>query len=97
MARKTAFIKVSGDLLTRDDVLAWLKWLVEAEHYFAVICIGGGKQIMKHSRQKAILLISDLLAGRQELLMNANLPAIFLKETRRKFRICLPNTGSKQQ
>jgi acetylglutamate kinase len=45
MARKTAFIKVSGDLVARDDVLAWIKWLVEAEHYFVVICIGGGTQI----------------------------------------------------
>jgi acetylglutamate kinase len=43
--RKTALVKVSGDLVSREDVLKWIKWLVEAENYFVVICIGGGKQI----------------------------------------------------
>ena len=45
MSRKTAFVKVSGDLVLRDDVIAWLKWQSETEHYFLVICIGGGSQI----------------------------------------------------
>lgn len=41
--RKTAFVKISGDLLQRGDVLAWLR--AQAEEYFLVLCVGGGTQI----------------------------------------------------
>ena len=45
MQRKTAFVKVSGDLVTRKDFLAWVKEVVDAENYYTVICTGGGTQI----------------------------------------------------
>lgn len=41
--RKTAFVKISGDLISREDVLAWIKSI--ADDYFVVICSGGGTQI----------------------------------------------------
>ena len=41
--RKTAFVKISGDLIKREDVLAWIKSI--ADDYFVVICSGGGTQI----------------------------------------------------
>lgn len=45
MVRKTALIKISGDLCHRDDVLKWIKKIVK--NYFTVICVGGGTQINK--------------------------------------------------
>ncbi len=41
--RKTAFVKVSGDLVSRKDVIEWIKKL--SKDCFTVICIGGGTQI----------------------------------------------------
>lgn len=41
--RKTAIVKVSGDLCKRVDVIEWIRRL--AAEYFVVICVGGGTQI----------------------------------------------------
>lgn len=43
MARKTALVKLSGDLVDRLDVLAWLRQL--AKEKFVVVISGGGTQI----------------------------------------------------
>ncbi len=43
MGRETALVKLSGDLVNRADVLAWLREL--AKEYFLVIVSGGGAQI----------------------------------------------------
>lgn len=43
MPRKTALVKLSGDLINRADVLAWLRKLT-AEYYVVIVC-GGGVQI----------------------------------------------------
>lgn len=43
MARPNAFIKMSGNLLKKEDVIEWLSNL--QKNYFLVICIGGGEQI----------------------------------------------------
>ena len=43
MARKTALVKLSGDLISRPDVLAWLREL--AKDHFVVVISGGGAQI----------------------------------------------------
>ena len=43
MARKTALVKLSGDLINRTDVLEWLREL--GKEYFVVIISGGGVQI----------------------------------------------------
>lgn len=44
MARKTALVKLTGDLAElRPDVLVWLRSL--ASEYFLVICTGGGTRI----------------------------------------------------
>jgi len=41
--RKTALVKVSGDLVQRPDVLEWLRELAKSN--YVVICTGGGVQI----------------------------------------------------
>jgi len=43
MSRKMVFVKVSGDLCRRDDVLEWIKEL--SQNQFLVVCVGGGTQI----------------------------------------------------
>ena len=43
MAKPNAFIKMSGNLLDKEEVLEWLKKI--SKEYYVVICIGGGKQI----------------------------------------------------
>ena len=45
MAKPNAFVKISGNLIEKEDVLGWLKNL--SRKYFVVVCIGGGKQINK--------------------------------------------------
>lgn len=45
MARKTALVKVSGDLCTDSLFLEWLHQL--SREYFVVVCVGGGTQINK--------------------------------------------------
>ena len=41
--RKTAFVKISGDLIREDKVLEWIRNL--ANDFFVVVCTGGGSQI----------------------------------------------------
>lgn len=42
-AQKTAFVKVSGDLVKKPEVIEWIKKLTR--NFFTVICVGGGTQI----------------------------------------------------
>ena len=50
MPRKTAFVKISGDLIDKESVLDWLRSI--AETFFTVICVGGGTQINKAFRER---------------------------------------------
>ena len=50
--RKTAFVKVSGDLVTRRDVIKWLGELTQT--HYVVICVGGGLQINREFRRRGI-------------------------------------------
>ncbi len=50
MQRKTAFIKVSGDLIDKENVLQWLK--ATAQTFFTVVCVGGGTQINEAFKEK---------------------------------------------
>lgn len=50
--KKTAFVKISGDLIARGDVLTWIKSV--AKDYFVVICSGGGMQINDEFAKKNI-------------------------------------------
>lgn len=53
MARKTALIKVSGDLYSNKDFIDWVRDITR--EYFVVICVGGGTQINKAFAEKDIL------------------------------------------
>ena len=50
MPRKTAFVKVSGDLIDDASVIQWLKSITK--EFFTVICVGGGTQISKAFKEK---------------------------------------------
>lgn len=50
MPRKTAFVKISGDLIDRESVLQWLKSI--AKTFFTVICVGGGTQISEVFKER---------------------------------------------
>lgn len=52
--RKTAFVKISGDLISRKDVLNWIKSITD--NYFVVICSGGGAQINDEFTKKNIAI-----------------------------------------
>jgi len=54
MLRKTAFIKVSGDICSKNTVLEWIGQLVK--EYFVVICVGGGTQINEAFAQQGFAL-----------------------------------------
>ncbi|MCX6721410.1 MAG: hypothetical protein NT026_02300 [Candidatus Staskawiczbacteria bacterium] len=43
MGRKNAFVKISGDLHQRSDVIEWIRRL--SAEYFVVVLVGGGTQI----------------------------------------------------
>jgi acetylglutamate kinase len=50
--RKTALVKVSGDLIARWDVLNWIRKLTLTR--FTVILIGGGTQINEEFRKRGL-------------------------------------------
>ena len=45
MPRVKALVKVSGDLLDRQEVIDWIGQLAGQKDHFVVICVGGGTQI----------------------------------------------------
>lgn len=50
MTRKTAFVKVSGDVCRHGDFLEWVRDL--SCTYFTVLCVGGGTQINKVFKER---------------------------------------------
>lgn len=50
MAKPNAFVKISGNLLEKEEVIEWLKEL--SKQYFIAICIGGGEQINEAFKEK---------------------------------------------
>lgn len=50
MAKPNAFVKISGNLLEKEEVIEWLKEL--SRQYFIAICIGGGEQINEAFKEK---------------------------------------------
>ncbi len=50
MAKPNAFVKISGNLLEKEEVVEWLKEL--SKQYFIAICIGGGEQINEAFKER---------------------------------------------
>lgn len=50
MARKTALIKISGDLISRKEVIDKIREI--SKEYFTVITVGGGSQISEAFQNK---------------------------------------------
>lgn len=63
MLRKTAFVKVSGDLCSKNAVLEWIGQLVK--EYFVVICVGGGTQINEAFTRRGLTLGEHGPLGRE--------------------------------
>lgn len=59
MAKLNVFVKVSGDLLEKPEVLDWLKDM--GKIYSLVICVGGGKQISEAFKQNNYAISFGLL------------------------------------
>jgi acetylglutamate kinase len=51
--RKKVFVKVSGDLVERKDVLDWIRNITSGNNY-VVICTGGGSQINEAFAERGI-------------------------------------------
>lgn len=52
MAKPSAFVKISGNLLGNEQVASWLKEL--ASDYHVCICVGGGEQISQAFAKRGI-------------------------------------------
>lgn len=63
MARKTALIKISGDLCKRHDVMDWIGNV--SMSYFVVICVGGGTQINEAFSKKNFPVLKHGPLGRE--------------------------------
>jgi len=50
MAKPNAFVKISGSLIEKEEVLEWLKNI--SKQYFVAICIGGGRQINEAFKER---------------------------------------------
>ncbi len=50
MVKPNAFVKISGNLLEKEEVIEWLKDI--SKQYFLAICIGGGEQINEAFKKK---------------------------------------------
>jgi acetylglutamate kinase len=50
MARKTAFIKISGDLISKKEVINEIRGI--SKEYFTVIAVGGGTRISEVFQKK---------------------------------------------
>lgn len=50
LMQKAAFVKVSGDLVSRKDIIEWIKKI--SKDYFTVICIGGGTHISEEFEKR---------------------------------------------
>ncbi|NTV44743.1 MAG: hypothetical protein HGA67_03570 [Candidatus Yonathbacteria bacterium] len=60
---KTAFVKISGDLLDNPDILPWLKKL-ETTHT-VVICVGGGSDINRALSEQGFIVGEHGPMGRE--------------------------------
>lgn len=53
MSRKTALLKISGDLIDSKEVLQWIKEI--SKEFFTVVCVGGGTQINEAFKKNGIV------------------------------------------
>jgi hypothetical protein len=63
MSRKSAFVKVSGDIWQDNSFIDWVKKL--SEDHFVVICVGGGTQINEAFKASGIALTTHGPLGRE--------------------------------
>ena len=54
MSRRTALLKISGDLIDSKEVLQWIKKI--SKEFFTVVCVGGGTQINEAFKKNGIVI-----------------------------------------
>ena len=89
--RKNAFVKVSGDLITRRDVIVWLREL--AGRCFTVICVGGGEQINKAFNRLGIPRDFGPLGRRNRTFRERQLARNILEKNQLKVQNALADNG----
>ena len=82
--RKTAFIKVSGDLVSRKDVIEWIKKL--SKDYFTVICIGGGTHISEEFKKRGYIIKFGKLGREIETFRERQLARDILEKNQAKIQ-----------
>ena len=63
MARKTVFVKVSGDMLKNASFLTWLEGIAHAQ--YVTLCIGGGTQINEEFARRGLPVTKHGPLGRE--------------------------------
>ena len=92
MARQTAFVKVSGDLCQREDVLEWIRRL--SSEYFTVILVGGGTQINEAFEKAGFKVGKHGPLGREtESFKESQLARDILEENQEKMQDLLASRG----
>ncbi len=92
MGRKTALVKISGDLCQRDDVLEWIRKL--SAEYFTVILVGGGTQINEVFEKSGFKVGKHGPLGREtESFKESQLARDVLEENQEKVQDLLASRG----
>ena len=90
---KTALLKVSGDLVTRPDVMEWVRLL--SKTYFVVICVGGGSQINEEFRRRGLKIDFGPLGRRTKTFEERQLARDILEQNQARVQDLLAENGIK--
>ena len=91
MARKTALIKISGDLLSKKEVIDKIKEI--SKEYFTVITVGGGTQISEAFQEKGFPIKFEPLGRETESLEKKQLARDILEKNQMEIQDFLAEEG----
>lgn len=91
MARKTALIKISGDLLSKKEVIDKVREI--SQEYFTVITVGGGTQISEAFQQKGFAIKFGPLGRETNLLEEKQLARDVLEKNQMEIQDFLAEEG----
>ncbi|HCP08567.1 MAG TPA: hypothetical protein DIT25_02080 [Candidatus Moranbacteria bacterium] len=91
MARKTALIKISGDLLSKKEVIDKVREI--SQKYFTVITVGGGTQISEAFQQKGFAIKFGPLGRETDSLEEKQLARDILEKNQMEIQDFLAGEG----
>lgn len=91
MVRKTALIKISGDLLLKKEVIDKIRAI--SEEYFTVITVGGGTQISEAFQQKGYAIKFGPLGRETNSLEEKQLAGAVLEKNQMEIQDFLAKEG----